>query len=45
MSTKELSKSVRTFIRKEKARIRRDGSDSKEQEILVKELDLRFHKV
>ena len=44
MDTKELSKSIRTFIRKEKARIRRDVLDSNEQQILVNELNLRFHK-
>lgn len=35
---KKLSKSVRKFIRKEKARIRREISDSKEQEQKIKEL-------
>jgi len=45
MNTKELSKSSRTFVRREKARIRREVVDSKEQQKLVNELNLRFHHV
>ena len=45
MNTKKLSKSTRIFIRREKARIRRDGSDLKEQAELITELCQRFHKV
>ena len=43
MSTKELSKSIRTFIRRVKARIRRDVVGLKEQQKLVNELNLQFH--
>ena len=42
---KELSKSTRTFIRREKARIRRDVPDLTEQQKLVDTLNLQFHKV
>ncbi|MFC1953720.1 hypothetical protein ACFLVZ_00320 [Chloroflexota bacterium] len=35
MNTNKLSKSARTFIRREKARIRRDVPDKQEQEILI----------
>ena len=35
MKTKKLSKSTRIFIRREKAQIRRDVSDLKEQKILI----------
>lgn len=35
MNTKKLSKSIRTFIRREKARIRRDVPSSEEQEKLI----------
>lgn len=38
MSKKKLSKSIKQFIRKEKARIRRENSDLKEREKAVKEL-------
>jgi len=44
MSTKELSKSTKTFIRKEKSRIRHDGTGSAAQAISVTELEQRFHK-
>ncbi len=44
MNTKELSKSIRTYVRREKARIRREVVDSKEQQKLVNELNLQFHK-
>jgi len=43
MNTKKLSKSIRKFIRKEKARIRRKVLDFKEQEKLVNELNQKFH--
>ena len=43
-NTKELSKSVRRFIRREKARIRRDVSDLSEQQKLLNALNLQFHK-
>jgi len=45
MITKELSKSIRHFIRKEKSRIRRDVSDLVEQRKQVNDLNLQFHKV
>jgi len=35
MNTNKLSKSIRIFIRREKARIRRDVFDLKEQERLI----------
>ena len=35
MNTNKLSKSTRTFIRREKARIRRNVSDLKEREKLI----------
>jgi hypothetical protein len=35
MTTKKLAKSIRTFIRTEKARIRRDVTNSEEQEKLI----------
>ena len=38
MNTKKLSKSIRIFIRREKARIRRNVFDLKEQERLIIEL-------
>lgn len=41
---KKLSKSVRKHIRKEKARIRRDVLDLKEQEKLIKKLCEKFFK-
>jgi hypothetical protein len=43
MNTNKLSKSIRTFIRREKARIRRDVSDLKEQEKLISELYQKVH--
>jgi len=43
MNTKKLSKSIRKFIRKEKARIRREVLDLKEQQKLVNELNQQFH--
>ena len=41
---KKLPKSMRKFIRREKARIRREVLDLKEQERLVKEIYQRFTK-
>ena len=38
MKTNKLSKSIRIFIRREKARIRRSVFDLKEQEKLISEL-------
>jgi hypothetical protein len=38
MNTNNISKSRKTFIRREKARIRRDVSDVKEQEKLISAL-------
>jgi len=38
MAKKRLSKSLRKFIRREKARIRREVLDRKEQEKLIEEL-------
>jgi len=43
MNTKKLSKSIRKFIREEKARIRRKVLDLKEQEKLINELYQKFH--
>jgi len=43
MNTKKLSKSIRKFIRKEKAQIRRKVLDLKEQEKLIDELYQKFH--
>jgi hypothetical protein len=43
MNTKNLSKSIRTFIRKEKSRIRHTNSDLVEQKKLIDELQDRFH--
>ncbi len=42
---KELSKSVRTYIRREKSRIRREVADLIEQQKLINDLNQRFHKV
>ncbi len=42
MNTKKLSKSIRKFIRGEKARIRREASNIKEQDRLINELYKRF---
>ena len=41
---KKLPKSVRKYIRKEKARIRREVLDVREQERIIKELIQKFHK-
>ena len=43
MNAQNLSKSTRKFIRGEKARIRREASDVKEQDRLINELYKRFH--
>ena len=43
MNTNKLSKSTRIFIRREKARIRRNISDLKEQEKLISGLYLKVH--
>lgn len=43
MNTKKLSKSIRKFIREEKARIRRNVLDLKEQEKLINELYQKYH--
>ncbi len=43
MKKKRLTKSVRKFIRFEKARIRREISDSKKQEELIQQLYERFN--
>ena len=44
MGKKKLPKSLRKFIRKEKARIRREVLDLKEQEKLINELYQKFTK-
>jgi len=44
MEKKRLPKSLRKFIRKEKARIRREVLNLKEQERLINELYQRFFK-
>ena len=41
---KKLPKSIRKYIRKEKARIRREISDSEKQKELVNQLYQRFSK-
>lgn len=43
MGAKRLSKSIRKFIRTEKARLRRTVSSSAEQEKSIAELVQRFH--
>ena len=43
MDTKKLSKSIRKFIRGEKAQIRREASGIKEQDRLINELYQKFH--
>jgi hypothetical protein len=43
MTTKNPSKSIRTFIRKEKSRIRHSNPDLVQQKILIDELQKRFH--
>jgi hypothetical protein len=42
MKRKRLAKSIKKFIRKEKARIRREVLDSKEQERLISQLNEKF---
>jgi len=44
MTKKALPKSIRKFIRKEKARIRREVFDLKEQERLINQLYEKFYK-
>jgi len=44
MGKKRMPKSLRKFIRKEKARIRREVLDVKEQQKLISELCQRFTK-
>jgi hypothetical protein len=44
MKRKRMPKSIRKFIRKEKARIRREVLDWKEQEKLINQLYERFLK-
>lgn len=44
MNAKELSKSTRTFVRREKARIRREVIDTTEQQKALNVLHLQFHK-
>ncbi len=44
MGKKRMPKSLRKFIRREKARIRREILDVKEQEKLISELSQRFIK-
>ena len=43
MNMKKLSKSVRKFIRKEKARIRREVLDLKKRQELINGLNQQFH--
>ena len=43
MNTKKLSKSIRKFIRKEKARIRREVLDLKKRQELINGLNQQFH--
>ena len=43
MNTKKLSKSIRKFIRKEKARIRREVLDLKKRQELINVLNQQFH--
>ena len=45
MNTKTLSKSKRTFIRREKARIRRNVFNLEEREKLISGLNQQFHQV
>ena len=45
MKKKRLSKSLRKYIRREKARIRREVLDMKEQERLINELYQKFFKI
>lgn len=44
INAKELSKSTRTFVRREKARIRREITDKTELEKALNFLRLQFHK-
>jgi hypothetical protein len=44
MKNLKLPKSIRKFIRKEKARIRKEVFDLKQQEILISQLYQRFLK-
>jgi hypothetical protein len=44
INVKELSKSTRTFVRREKARIRREITDKTELQKALNELHLQFHK-
>jgi len=43
MNTKNPSKSIRRFIRKEKSRIRHNNPDVAQSKILIDELQQRFH--
>jgi hypothetical protein len=43
MKMETLSKSIRKFIRKEKARIRREVLDLKKRQELINELNQQFH--
>jgi len=45
MGKKRLPKSVRKFIRREKARIRREVLDLKKQEQLIKELYQKYSQI
>ncbi|NQU83987.1 MAG: hypothetical protein HQ536_04730 [Parcubacteria group bacterium] len=44
MTNKQISQGARKFIRKEKARIRREVSDLKEREEMIKKLTEKFFK-
>lgn len=44
IKAKELSKSLRTYVRREKARIRREITDKAEQQKALNALQLQFHK-
>ncbi len=44
INEKELSKSNRTYVRREKARIRREITDETEQQKALSLLHLQFHK-
>jgi hypothetical protein len=43
MNTKKLPKSIRKFIRKEKARIRREVLDLEKRQELINGLNQQFH--
>ena len=45
MKKRKLTKSLRKYIRKEKARIRREVLDIREQERLIQELYKKFLKI